>query len=151
MRVIAARMTNEERASALARALRAAVERDADTLRALVTDDVRTWTPALSTASLTELLDELARRGDAFGDPQLDVVPLDVGGEFACVEWTVEMTHSGAISLTDHATIEPTGIRVTVHGATVAEFLGDRICSLRQYWNELDVLEQLGGVVDDQE
>ena len=31
-----------------------------------------------------------------------------------------------------------------VHGVTVAEFLGDRICSVRQYWDEFAVLEQLG-------
>ena len=138
--------TNDERATALTRALHAAVAGDADTLRSLLTDDVRAWTPALSTGSLAELLDELDQRGEAFADIELEVVPLDVGGDFACVEWTAEMTHAGAISLTDEATIEPTQIRVTVHGATVAEFLGDRICSLRQYWNELDVLEQVGVV-----
>jgi hypothetical protein len=27
---------------------------------------------------------------------------------------------------------------------TVAEFRGDRICSLRQYWDELSLFEQLG-------
>jgi ketosteroid isomerase-like protein len=142
--------TNDERATALTRALRAAVERDAETLRALVTDDVRAWTPALSTASLTELLDELDRRGEAFADVQLEVVPLDVGGDFACVEWTAAMTHTGTLALSGDTTIEPTHERVVVHGATVAEFLGDRICSLRQYWNELDVLEQLGAISDDQ-
>ncbi len=142
--------TNAERATALTRALRAAVERDAETLRTLMTDDVRLWTPALSTASLTELLDGIDRRGDAFVDVQLEVVPLDVGGDFACVEWTAAMTHSAALALTSDAIIEPTQERVLVHGATVAEFLGDRICSLRQYWNELDVLEQLGAVSDDQ-
>jgi ketosteroid isomerase-like protein len=142
--------TNQDRATALSRALRAAIQRDRDELSALLTDDVRTWTPALSTASLTELVDELDRRGEAFSDLQLEIVPLDVGGDFACVEWTAEMTHTAAILLADEESIEPTGIRVTVHGATVAEFLGERICSIRQYWNELDVLEQLGAVVRDE-
>ena len=41
---------------------------------------------------------------------------------------------------------------VTVHGVTVAEFQGDRICSLRQYWDEFAVAErihrgQLDGIV----
>ena len=80
----------------------------------------------------------------AFTDVELDVAPLDVGGDYACVEWTVQMTHSGTTVLADDMTIEPSGIRVTLHGVTIAEFLGDRICSVRQYWDEHTVLEQLG-------
>ena len=77
----------------------------------------------------------------------LDVTPLDVGGDHACVEWTVDMTHTGTITLADDQTIEPSDIRVTLHGVTVAEFHGDRICSLRQYWDEFAVLEQLGVLI----
>jgi ketosteroid isomerase-like protein len=54
------------------------------------------------------------------------------------------MTHSGALVLADGMTIEPTGVRIRLNGASVAEFRGERICSLRQYWDELAVLEQLG-------
>ena len=79
----------------------------------------------------------------------LDVMPLDVGGDYACVEWTVDMTHSGTITLADERSIEPSGMRVTLHGVTVAEFHGDRICSLRQYWDEFAVLEQLGVLIGD--
>jgi hypothetical protein len=61
------------------------------------------------------------------------------------------MTHTGAITLADGSTIEPTGIRVTLHGVTVAEFDGPRICSVRQYWDEFDVLEQLGVVAAHQD
>ena len=44
----------------------------------------------------------------------------------------------------DQRSIEPSGTRVTLHGVTVAELHGERICSLRQYWDEIAVLEQLG-------
>jgi len=71
-------------------------------------------------------------------------VPLDVGGDFACVEWSVDMTHTGRVTLAGDQSIEPTGIRVALHGVTVAEFHGQRICSLRQYWDEFAVLDQLG-------
>ena len=128
----------------LVHALRAGIDRDRQTLQELLTDDVRAWSPALSTASLDELTDELDRRDEAFADIALDVAPLDVGGDYACVEWTVEMTHRGTIVLADDTNIEASGIRVTLHGVTIAEFLGDRICSLRQYWDEHTVLEQLG-------
>ncbi len=136
--------SNEARAETLVRALRAGIERDREALQALFTDDVRAWTPALSTTSLNELIDALDRRDDAFAEMALNLMPLDVGGDYACVEWTVDMTHSGTITLGDQRNIEPSGIRVTLHGVTVAEFDGDRICALRQYWDEFTVLEQLG-------
>jgi hypothetical protein len=141
--------SNLARAETLVRALRAAVDGDRQTLQGVFTDDVRAWTPALSTTSLTELLDELDRRDEAFSDVELDVAPLDVSGDYACVEWTVEMTHTGTVVLGDGKPIEPSGIRVTLHGVTIAEFLGDQICSVRQYWDEFTVLEQLGVLTGD--
>ena len=136
--------SNEARAETLVGALRAGIAGDREALQALFTDDVRAWTPALSTTSLRGLIGELDRRDQAFSDIALDVTPLDVGGDYACVEWTVDMTHTGAITLADQRSIEPSGIRVTLHGVTVAEFHGNRICSLRQYWDEFAVFEQLG-------
>jgi len=136
--------TNEARASILERALRAGLDGDRTTVEALCTDDVRVWAPALNASSRTELLDALDRRDSAFSDVDLTTTPLDVGGDFACVEWSVRMTHTGAIELGDGASFDATGERVVVNGATIAEFDGDRICSLRQYWDEFAVLEQLG-------
>ena len=141
--------SNEHRATTLIRALRAGIDRDHQTLHDLLTDDVRAWSPALSTSSLDELIDELDRRDEAFSDVNFDGAPLDVGGDHACVEWTVEMTHSGTITLTNDTNIDASGIRVTLHGVTIAEFVGERICSLRQYWDEHTVLEQLGVLTRD--
>ena len=121
--------SNEARAATLARALRATIDGDRDAFQTLFTDDVRAWTPALSTTSLSELIEALDRRDDAFSDIELDVVPLDVGSwTYTCVEWSVDMIHTGIVALHDGTRIDPTGIRVTVHGVTVAEFHGDRIC-----------------------
>ena len=136
--------TNAARAQVLLRALRAGVDGDHETVRALVTDDVRAWTPAFATTTRDELLDALDRRDDAFSDMDLQLSPLDVNGDYACVEWSVEMTHTGTLTLGPSTTVEATGTRVTVHGITVAEFDGAQICSFRQYWDELAVLEQLG-------
>ena len=136
--------SNAARAAILAEALRAGVDGDAGTISRLCTDDVMGWTPARAVASIDELLTELRRRDDAFSDAELEVIPLDVGGDFACAEWRVTMTHSGALVLDDDAVIEPTGERVTLNGVTVAEFRDDRICSFRQYWDEFAVFEQLG-------
>lgn len=129
--------SNETRATILVRALRAGIDGDRATLDAVLTDDVRTWTPAMSTTSRVELLDALERRDGAFTDIELIVTPLDVGGDYACVEWTAGMTPR-------RSPIESNEVRVTVHGATVAEFQGERICSMRQYWDEFSLVEQLG-------
>ena len=118
------------RTAILVRALQASIEHDRGAADDVYTEDVRAWTPAMSTASLGELMDEFDRRDDAFSDIELEVSPLEVGGEYACVEWSVTMTHSGQIELADRQVVEPTGVRVILHGITVAEFRGDRICSL---------------------
>jgi predicted ester cyclase len=139
------------RAATLQRALEAAVAGDHDTLATLFTDDVKAWTSGLATSSAAELLAEFDRRDDAFSDMELDVMPLDVGGDFACVEWQLTMTHTGELTLRDGVTVPPTGQRVTLHGVTVAEFIGRRIGALRQYWDELSLYEQLGLLDDDDE
>ena len=72
------------------------------------------------------------------------MAPLDVGGELACAEWSLTMTHGGPLTIGGGVVVQPTGVRVVLHGVTVAEFRGDRICALRQYWDELDVFDQLG-------
>jgi ketosteroid isomerase-like protein len=136
--------SNAARAATLVRALRAGAAGDTGTVAELCTDDVRGWAPSTSIGNLSELHEVLDRRDDAFSDVDVEVRPLDVGGDYACAEWSVAMTHSGPLVLTDGAEVEPTGTRVTVHGVTVAEFRGERICSFRQYWDELGVYEQLG-------
>jgi ketosteroid isomerase-like protein len=142
--------SNAERATTLVRALRAGLDGDGSTIRELCTEDVMAWTPALSASSITELAAELERRDNAFSDIELEVAPLDVGGDYACAEWSVSMTHSGPLLLAGGEVVEPTGTRITLNGATVAEFRGDRICSVRQYWDELAVFEQLGLMPDDE-
>jgi len=126
--------TNAERAEILERALRARVDGKRSAAEQLYTEDVKAWTPAFSTSSRDELLKEFDRTDDAFSDVALDVTTLDVGGDFGCAEWTVTMT----------ARAEPDAGRITVHGITVAEFQGDHICSLRQYWDEVAVAVLLG-------
>jgi ketosteroid isomerase-like protein len=136
--------SNAERAAILVRALRAGIEGNARTIEDVCTDDVRAWTPALWTASRAELMTELERRDDVFSDIELEVAPLEVSGDYACVEWSVTMTHTGPLTLAEGMTLDPTGTSVWLNGVTIAEFRDDRICSLRQYWDELGVFEQLG-------
>jgi len=136
--------TNEARAATLADALRAGLAGDREAVAAACTPDVRMWSPAMTANSRTELLDALDARDPAFSDFDIEILPLDVGGDFACVEWTVRMTHTGPVELGGGTNIDATKERVTVNGSTIAEFDGDRICAVRQYWDEFSVLEQLG-------
>jgi ketosteroid isomerase-like protein len=141
--------TNASRAAALVGAVRAAVDGEHRDVGDVFTDDVKTWTPAWTTSTLDELLEQFARRDTALSDTELDVIALDVNGDHACVEWNVTTTHSGTLSLRDGTEVEATGLRVTLFGVAVAEFDGDRICALRQYWDELSLFEQLGLVTGD--
>jgi ketosteroid isomerase-like protein len=140
--------SSSERSAVLARALQAAVHGDRSTLAALYTDDIKAWTPALAASSAVELLAELDRRDDAFSEIDLEIMPLEASGDYACAEWRVTMTHTGNLELREREFVAPTGLRITINGVTVAEFQGDRICALRQYWDELAVYEQLGLVGD---
>jgi ketosteroid isomerase-like protein len=126
------------------RALRASVTGDADAVEGLYTPDVQGWSPWMTAGSAEDVAAEFERRDGTFSGIELELAPLDVGGDYACVEWTVTMTHAGALTLPDGAVLEPSGARVTFNGATVAEFQGDRICAFRQYCDELAILEQLG-------
>lgn len=135
--------TNEERALLLTLALEKSFDRDLS-VGDLYTEDIRAWTPTLHTSSLSELLAEAERRDEAFSDVQVEVTPLDAGRDFVCAEWVVSMTHTGPFELATGSVVEPTGTRLTLYGVTIAEFLGMRICALRQYWDRLSVLDQLG-------
>ena len=135
--------TNAERAATLVRALEASITGDSSHVAELYVDDVKGWAPALSVSNAAELAVELEDRDGAFSDIDLDVSPFDVSGERACVEWVVSLTHTGPLEIDDDTVIDPTGLRVTLHGVTVAEFAGDKIAAFRQYWDEVELLEQL--------
>ena len=135
--------SNADRAATLVRALEASIIGDSSVVAELYTDDVKGWAPAISVSSAAELTAELDDRTGAFSDIELEVSPFDVAGDRACVEWTVSLTHSGPLELDDDVVVDATGLRVSLHGVTVAEFTGDRIASFRQYWNEGELLAQL--------
>lgn len=136
--------SNAERGQQLARALRAALDGDRATVAALCTPDVRAWTPRLSASSLDELLTAMDLRDPAFSGFTIETYPLDVGGDYACVEWTVTMSHTGPLQLAGGEVLDPTGLSVTAIGVTIAEFRGEQICAVRQYWDEAALLDQIG-------
>ena len=135
--------SSADRAAALVQAIEATVTGDSRVVGELYADDVHGWSPTMTVTSAAELAVELEDRQDAFSDIELDVTPLDVGDDQACVEWIATATHSGPLVVDEEVVIEPTGGRFTLRGVTVADFEGDRIRAFRQYWDEVSLLEQL--------
>ena len=125
------------------RAIEATVAGDSAVLGMLYTEGVTGCSQAMSVSSAAELAVEVERRNGAFSSIDLEVAPLDVDGDRACVEWVATATHSGPL-VVDEVVIEPTGRRVTLRGVTVAEFDGLRIRAFRQYWDEVALLAHLG-------
>jgi ketosteroid isomerase-like protein len=137
--------TGSVHGSALRGLLRAAVDGDGDALSDLVTDDVIGWSPNLFVRSRTELLEAVGGRDDTFSDVEVDVRALDELGDKAIAEWHVAADHTGPLFVDDDVIIEPTGRRLHLSGATVAEFDGDRICAFRSYFDDLALVEQALG------
>jgi ketosteroid isomerase-like protein len=129
-------------ASALRRLLHAAVAGDGDAMADLVTEDVVGWSPNLFVSSRQELLAAMEERDDTFSGIEVEVRSLDQIGDKAVAEWHMAVDHTGALVI-DDLVIEPTGRRLHMSGATVAEFDGDRVCAFRSYFDDLALVEQI--------
>ncbi len=136
--------SNAVRAAVLVRGIEASIVGDSSVIADLYTEDVRAWSPSITVSSAAELAVELEDREEAFSEIELELAPLDVSGDRACVEWVATATHSGPLVIDDDLVIEPTGLRCRLRGVTIAEFDDDRIRSFRQYWDEVSLIEQLG-------
>lgn len=133
-------------ASAQARALRnllhAAVTGNSASIAELVTDDVVGWSPNLAVRSRADLLAAMDHHDDGLSEVELQVRALDQVGDRAFAEWHVAADHTGPMVVDDGVVIEPTGRRLHLSGATVAEFDGDRVCAFRSYFDDLALVEQ---------
>jgi hypothetical protein len=110
----------------------------------LFTDDVVVTTPGASFSTLAELAVELDDREVAFDSIEVELSGCDVVGDRGYVEWLATATHVAPFVVDDEVIIEPTGNGLTLHGVTVADFSGERISSMRQYWDEMELLGGLG-------
>jgi ketosteroid isomerase-like protein len=138
-----------DRATVLVQAIEASVAGDSNMIGDLYTKDVHAWSPAMTVSSAAQLAVEFEDRDDAFSDIELEMSPLPVGGDQACVEWIATATHGGPLVVDDDAVIEATGRRITLRGVTVADFDGERIRAFRQYWDEVGLLVELDLLPED--
>jgi len=135
---------DDERRTCLVRALEATVAGDSSAVDELFTADVVAWSPTISVRSRVELAVEIEDHEESFSDIELTTRPVVVAHAWACAEWVVSAIHSGPLVRRDDAPIEPTGRRISIRGVTVAEFDGSRICAVRHYWDEVELLANLG-------
>jgi hypothetical protein len=111
-------------------------------LSRLFTQNVSAWSPNLMASSLEELQDAFDDRNAALGNLAVVITGVDVIDNKAFAEWVMEADHVGPLVI-DDVRVEPTGQRLQLGGATIAEFEGHRIRAFRTYFDTLALLEQM--------
>ena len=136
-------MAENSRAQTLRRALEAGITGDVDALPELFTADVSGWGPHMLVSSLDELKETLAAREDALSEVEIEINSLDVFGNKGFAEYRINAVFSGPFVLDEDTVIEPTGGKILLGAALVAEFSGDKISAFRNYFDDAALLEQM--------
>ena len=134
---------SESRKDILLKALETEVGVEKNDPSTLFTEDVVGWSPISSVSGLTSADEVAAHHQVAFSNVVILLRGLDEVGNRAFAEWVIEADHTGPLALSDDATVEATGRRVQLAGATVADFRDGKIRSYRSYFDELSLIEQL--------
>lgn len=137
------RAADEERAVVFRRALMAMADGDTGTADDVFTEDLVGWSPLVRIGSKADLIDLLGEQDDAFSGIKLKIDTIDILGSKGIGEWRLKAVFSGPYLLADDVLIEPTGQRVLIAGVSIAEFRGDQIYVIRQYFDEATLLEQI--------
>ena len=136
-------MPTATKETVLIRALEAAVTGDESTLDETFTEDVVGWSPNLAVSSRAELAEEFGDRHDVLSNIVISFDAVYIVGDNAIAEWRIGADHTGPLVVGDELTIDPSGRRIVLAGATFAEFRGDQICAFRNYFDDAALLEQL--------
>lgn len=76
-----------------------------------------------------------------FPDAQLTVEDMVAEGDKVITRYTIRGTHSGVF-----AGIPPTGQHVVIHGMTLFRLEGGQVIESWSYWDDADLLHQLGAI-----
>jgi hypothetical protein len=133
----------ESRKDVLQTALEAEIGNNPVDPGTLFTDDVVGWSPYATVAGLESLRALFAFRELAFTNVDILFRGLDEVGNKAYAEWIIEADHTGPFVLDTDTVVEPTGRRIQLAGATVADFRDGKIRSFRTYFDDVSLLEQL--------
>jgi len=133
---------SESRRIVMVHALEIAVGVRTDDPSHVFTENVSAWSPNLMASSLAELEEAFEDRNAALGNLAVVITGVDVIDNKAFAEWVMEADHVGPLVI-DDVRVEPTGQRLNLGGATIAEFEGHRIRAFRTYFDTLGLLEQM--------
>ena len=134
---------SRSRKDVLSRALEAEVGGEPVDPGTLFTEDVVGWSPYATVSGLAAMTDLASLRELAFSNVVILFRGLDEVGNKAFAEWVIEADHTGPLVLGDDVVVEPTGRRVQLAGATVADFRDGKIRSYRTYFDDISLIEQL--------
>ena len=139
-------MSDTSRGAVLVRAVEACIKPDDDMIAALgtlFTDDVTAWSPNLMAVGLVDLAENLVFRETTFSDVVVNVTSLGVLGNKGFIEFQVAATFSGPYVIDEEIVVEPNGQVLVLGAAAIADFAGDKIKSLRAYFDDMTLLEQM--------
>jgi ketosteroid isomerase-like protein len=127
------------------RATEAYFAKDRETLRALYAPDVVATTPDAGTLhgidALMEWNDALDK---AFPDLSYELTAAHEAGDCAIDQGDVVGTHTGTFQLPDGGSIQPTGKQVRMRSVDIATVRDGKIVKHDFYFDQLDMLAQLG-------
>jgi len=139
-------MAATTRGATLARAITTCIEPTDDAvagLGGLFTDDAMVWSPNLMAVGLESLAALLGARETAFTDVTVEFDSLGVLGDKGFAEFRVTATFSGPFVIDDDVVIEPNGRQLLLGAAAMADFVDGKIASLRAYFDDASLLEQM--------
>lgn len=125
-------------------ALNATARGDIQRITELYAPDCTGWTAGQTIGSREELLAEADGRGHALTDITMEASPIELPDGSVVAEWRMTARHTGPLALDDGAALPATGRPLDLRGAIFAEVEDGQIQNFRQYWDESDLLEQLG-------
>jgi len=119
---------------------------DADGRAAIEAPDIDFVMPGGMTLRGHEQVMQVVRAfWDALPDAKITAVDVVAVGNVVVAEGTIAGTHSGTFQ-TPQGGIPPTGNPVSLRYAAVKRFEGDRLVSEHLYFDQLELLQQLGAM-----
>ena len=81
---------------------------------------------------------------EAFPDVSIEITASYESGDTAIVEWVFHGTNTGPLPLPGGETLPATGKQVSVRGTDIATVVDGAVASLHTYWDQVELLTQLG-------